>query len=58
VAMAILPGSERSLLERLSATPFIDWLSPQLGLADLMGLVLAALLGWFGARSAASVTTT
>jgi len=53
VAMAILPGSERSLPERLGATPFIDWLSPQLGLAELVGLVLAALLGWFGARSAA-----
>jgi len=57
VAMAILPASERSLIERLAGTPFLDWLGPQLGLADVLGLVLAALLGWFGARSAATVAT-
>jgi hypothetical protein len=54
VAMAILPASERSLLDRLAGTPFLDWLSPQLGFADVLGLVVAALLGWFGARSAAT----
>jgi hypothetical protein len=54
VAMAILPGSERSLVDRLAVTPFLDWLSPQVGLADPLGLVLSALLGWFGARSAAT----
>lgn len=54
VAMVILPGSERSLLERLGATPFLDWLMPQLGVADLLCLTLAALLGWLGARSAAT----
>lgn len=53
VAMAILPGSERGLLDRLAATPFLDWLEPQLGLADILCLALAALLGWFGARSVA-----
>lgn len=52
VAMAILPGSERTLVERLVGTPFVDWLGPQLGLADMLCLVLAALLGWLGARSA------
>jgi hypothetical protein len=57
VAMAILPGSERTLLERLAATPFLDWLAPQLGLADVLGLVLAASFGWFGARSAAAPAT-
>lgn len=56
VAMAILPGSERSLLERLAATPFPDWLGPQVGLADLLCLALAALLGWVGARSSATTT--
>jgi hypothetical protein len=51
VALAILPGSERSLLERLAATPFLDWLGPQVGLADLLSLGLAAALGWLAARS-------
>jgi hypothetical protein len=54
VAMAILPGSERSIVERLAGTPFLDWLSPQLGLAEPLGLVLAAFLGWVGARSPAT----
>lgn len=54
VAMAILPGSERTLLDRLAATPLLDWLAPQLGPADVLSLVLAAGLGWFGARSSAS----
>jgi hypothetical protein len=54
VAMAILPGSERSLVEHLTGTPFLDWLAPQLGLADVLGLALAGLFGWIGARSAAT----
>jgi TRAP-type C4-dicarboxylate transport system permease small subunit len=58
VAMAILPGSERSFAERLDATPFLDWVGPQLGLVDLLCLALASLLGWVGARSAASTVTT
>jgi hypothetical protein len=52
VALAILPGSERSLLDRLAATPFLDWLGPQVGLADLLSLGLATVLGWLAARSA------
>lgn len=58
VAMAILPASDRTYLERLAGTPFLDWLAPQLGLADVLGLVLAALLGWIGARSAPVAPTT
>jgi hypothetical protein len=58
VAMAILPGSERSVVERLAGTPFLDWLSPQLGLAELLGLVLATMLGWVAARSVATPPTT
>ena len=54
VSMAILPGSERSLPDRLLGTPFLDWLGPQLGLAELLALGLAAVLGWFGARSAST----
>lgn len=56
VAMAILPGSARSLIDRLASTPFLDWLGPQLGVADLVCLLLASLLGWAGARSAATTT--
>lgn len=44
LAMAILPGSTRTWLERLEGTPFLDWLSPQFGLLELAGLVL-----WVGA---------
>jgi hypothetical protein len=44
VAMAILPGSTRSLAERLEATPFVDWLAPQLGIVEIGALVV-----WVGA---------
>jgi len=54
VAMAILPGSSRTLPDRLAATPFLDWLTPQLGLADLLSLLLFVGFGWFGARSPAT----
>jgi hypothetical protein len=56
VALAILPGSERSLPERLSATPLLDWLTPQVPLVDLACLLLAAVLGWAGARSRATTS--
>ncbi len=52
VAMAILPGSSRSFPDRLAGTPFLDWMGPQLGVADLLSLLLFVALGWFGARSA------
>lgn len=51
MAMAILPGSSRSFPERLSATPFLDWLSPQLDVLDLLDLGLLVLLAWVGSRS-------
>jgi hypothetical protein len=54
VAMATLPGSSRTLPERLASTPFLDWLAPQVGLADLLSLLLFAGFGWFGTRSAAT----
>ncbi len=52
VALAILPGSERSLGDRLVSTPWLDWLLPQIGLADIVSLV--SLLGatWVASRSA------
>ena len=54
VAMAILPGSSRTFPDRLAATPFLDWLSPQIGLADVLSLLLFAVFGAVGARSAAT----
>lgn len=56
VAMAILPGSERPLLSRLMSTPFVEWLGPQLGLADLVCLAVTPVFAWLGARSAATAT--
>lgn len=44
VAMAVLPESTRSLLDRLVATPFLDWLLPQLGIVEIGTLVV-----WVGA---------
>lgn len=40
VSMAILPGSSRTFLERVEATPFLDWMAPQLGLFEVAGLLL------------------
>jgi hypothetical protein len=54
VAMAILPASSRTLAERLVGMPFLDWLSPQLGLADVLSLPLLVGFAWFGARSPAT----
>jgi hypothetical protein len=54
VAMAILPGSSRSLPDRLAGTPFLGWVEPQLGVADVLSLLLFVALGWFGARSVAT----
>lgn len=51
LAMAILPGSTRSFLERVEGTPFLDWLSPQFGLLEVAGLVL-----WVGAAAYAART--
>jgi hypothetical protein len=50
LAMAILPGSSRTLAERIEATPFLEWLTPQFGLLEIAGLVLfvagAAYAAW------------
>ena len=54
VSMAILPASSRSFPDRLVATPFLDWVGPQLGLADVLALLLFIGFAWFGARSAAT----
>lgn len=50
VAMAILPSSARTFLERLEATPFIEWLAPQFGPLEIVALVLLAGGAAYGAR--------
>ena len=50
VAMAILPGSSRTFLERVEGTPFIDWLSPQFGLLEIAGLLLFVVAAAYAAR--------
>jgi len=49
-AMAILPGSSRTFLERVEHTPFLDWLAPQFGVIEVLGLVLYVLAALYGAR--------
>lgn len=53
VAMAILPASSRTLGERISDTPFLDWVAPQLSALDLVELALLVGTAWYVARSAA-----
>jgi hypothetical protein len=53
LAMALLPGSSRTLPERILATPFLDWLAPQLGLLEILGLSLLVGLAAWTARPAA-----
>jgi hypothetical protein len=40
VSMAILHGSTRTFLERIEATPFTDWISPQFGVLEVAGLIV------------------
>jgi hypothetical protein len=54
VALAILPGSSRSLLERVSATPFLEWQAPQFGPIEVLGLVLYLAAAFYGARPRAA----
>lgn len=49
-AMALLPESSRSFVERLQNTPFLEWLGPQFGWLELAGLVLYVLGALYGAR--------
>lgn len=51
VSMALLPGSSRTFAERLEATPFVDWMSPQLGLLEVAGLLLYGIAAAYGART-------
>jgi hypothetical protein len=51
LAMAFLPGSTRSLPERLANTPFVDWLAPQFGPLEIAGLVIGVGAAVYAARS-------
>jgi hypothetical protein len=50
VAMAILPGSSRTFFERVEHTPFLDWLAPQFGIVEIVGLGLYVVAALYGAR--------
>jgi hypothetical protein len=50
LALAILPASSRTFVERVQGTPFLDWLSPQFGLLEIAGLLLYVLASLYGAR--------
>jgi hypothetical protein len=49
-AMALLPSSSRTFLERVEGTPFLEWLAPQFGAIEVVGLVLYVLAALYGAR--------
>ncbi len=53
LAMALLPGSSRTFVERLQGTPFLDWLSPQLGLLEVTALLVIVAAAAYGARPSA-----
>ena len=52
LAMAILQGSSRTLLERLEAVPFTDWMSPQFGVLEIIGLVIYVVVAGYVSRAA------
>ena len=52
LAMAVLPNSSRTFLERLEGTPFLDWLAPQFGLVEIVGLGLYLVAAAYGSRRA------
>lgn len=55
VAMAILPGSSRTFVERVEGTPFLEWLAPQFGLLEIAGLVIyVAVAGYVSLRGPAA----
>lgn len=49
-AMALLPGSSRTFVERVENTPFLEWLGPQFGAIDVLGAVLYVVAALFGVR--------
>jgi hypothetical protein len=55
LSMAILPGSSRTFSERVAATPFLDWLAPQLGLLEATALVAFVGFAAWSARPSGAV---
>jgi hypothetical protein len=56
LAMALLPSSSRTFLERLEGTPLLDWLSPQIGFLEVAGLLVTVAAAAYGARPSARPT--
>jgi hypothetical protein len=50
LAMAMLPNSSRTFMERVEGTPFLEWQAPQAGIVEILGLVLYVLAALYGAR--------
>jgi hypothetical protein len=57
LAMALLPSSARTFAERLEGTPFLDWLTPQLGLLEMVGLLVYGAAAAYAARPSARPTS-
>lgn len=58
LALAILPGSSRTFFERVQATPFLDWMSPQFGFVEVLGLIVyVSLAGYVARRGNRGATT-
>jgi hypothetical protein len=53
LAMAILPSSSRTFAERLEGTPFLDWLAPQFGPLEVLGLLVYGAAAAYAARPSA-----
>lgn len=50
LALAILQGSSRTYLERIEGTPFTDWMSPQFGALEIIGLVVYVVTAAYASR--------
>ncbi|MFV2062406.1 MAG: hypothetical protein ACC726_02690 [Chloroflexota bacterium] len=50
VALAILQSSSRTFLERLQNTSFLDWMAPQFGLLEIVGLIVYVAVAAYVAR--------
>lgn len=53
LSLALLPNSVRTLAERIAATPFPDWVGPQLSPFRFVEALLIVAIAAFAARSAA-----
>lgn len=51
VSMAILPLSSRTFLERIVATPFPEWIAPQLAPLDYLVLAMLVIVAWVTAHT-------